>query len=694
VVKYVWDVNGGVGGPIQRDRLWFFTAHRSWGSANSVVGQFGNQEPAGSWFYTPNRSDPAVNDFIQQSDNVRLTWQVSARNKINASYDYEYRCDCHRDVSATSSPEASRVRLYYPQIISFTWNFPVSNRLLLEAGTLTAYLPIDSKTHDGQTEDTIPVVESSTNLAYRASTAGYGRSFSAIQNSRLSASYVTGRHAVKVGFEMRNPQKDYETRGSAISYTFRNRVPTQVTLNAYPLDAKAAGVALALYAQDQWTFKRLTLSPGVRMDYLNAWVPAVHLDSGPYVPARDFPEVKCVPCWNDVTARLSAAYDLFGNGKTAVKGSVGRYLGAELLNLADSNNPQNVSNPSAVRAWSDANGDFIPQENELGPLSNANFGKTVITTRYGDDVLRKNRPYNWQASASIQHELRSGLAVNVGYFWTSWHNFRATQNLDVTPQDYDPYCITFPIDARLPGGGGNQLCGLYDINPAKFGQTNHLLVTQASNFGNQKEVYNGLDLTFTGRLPRGVFLHGGLSTGRTETDRCFVVDSPQALLFCHVKPPFWQPQLKLSVSYPLVWNLQVSGVFQSLPGIPISASYVATNADVRPSLGRNLSGNASTVTISDSAAALGTAAAPGFSFPSPGVIPPQTLFEGRSSQLDVRLTRNFRVAGMRLQGIFDIYNALNASPILATNTRYGPAWLTPTFVLDARLFKFGVQVEF
>jgi hypothetical protein len=121
---------------------------------------------------------------------------------------------------------------------------------------------------------------------------------------------------------------------------------------------------------------------------------------------------------------------------------------------------------------------------------------------------------------------------------------------------------------------------------------------------------------------------------------------------------------------------------------------VATTADVRPSLGRNLSGNASTVTISDSAAALGTAPAPGFSFPSPGVIAPQTLFESRSSQLDLRLTRTFRVAGMRLQGMFDIYNALNASPILATNTRYGPAWLTPTFVLDARLFKFGVQVEF
>jgi hypothetical protein len=364
------------------------------------------------------------------------------------------------------------------------------------------------------------------------------------------------------------------------------------------------------------------------------------------------------------------------------------------LNLADSNNPQNVSNPSATRAWMDANGDFIPQENELGPLSNVNFGKTVITTRYDDSVLRRNRPYNWQASMSVQHELRPGMAINLGYFWTSWYNFRATDHLAVTPRDYDPYCLTFPIDARLPGGGGNQLCGLYDINPAKFGQTNNLIVTQASQFGHQKEIYRGLDLTFNGRLPHGAFVQGGLSTGRTESDRCFVVDSPQSLLFCHVSPPFWQPQIKLSASYPLPWDLRVSGVFQSLPGIPISASYVATNAEVRATLGRNLAGNATTVTISDSAAALGTAAAPGFSFPSPGVIPPQTMFEDRSSQLDLRLTRNFRIHGVRVQGMFDVYNVLNASPILADNTRYGPAWLTPTFVLDARLFKFGMQLEF
>jgi len=689
----IWDTNGGLGGPLKRDRLWFFTAHRSWGSANTVVGQYENAQPADSWLYTKDLSKPAINDFVQQNDNIRLTWQASARHRLNFSYDYEYRCDCHRDVSATTSPSASRVRLYYPQITSITWTFPATNRILLEAGTQLSNLPLESHVHDGQSETTIPVVESSTNLSYRASTAGYGVSFSAVNNTRASASFVTRAHSIKAGFEMRNPRKDYETHGSPISYTLRNGSPTGITLYAYPQDIKASGLTLAGYVQDQWTVKRLTINPGIRLDHLNAWVPAVHLAAGTYVPARDYAEVTCVPCWTNYSPRVSLSYDVFGNGKTAVKGSFGRYLGADLLNLADANNPQNASNPTATRSWQH-NGDFVPQENELGPLNPGSFGTTTITTHYAADVLRKNRPYNYQTSLLLQHEVSSGVAASVGYFRTSWRNFRATDNLDIAPTDFDPYCITLPSDVRLPNGGGNQVCGLYDINPTKFGVANNLLVTEASHYGKQTEVYNGMDLTLSARLPRGAFLQGGMSTGRTETDRCFVVDNPQSLLFCHVKPPFWKPQVKISGSYRLPWSLQASAVFQSLPGIPISASYVATNAEVLPTLHRALAGGNSTVTISDTAAALGTAAIPGFSFPSPGIIPPQTMFENRSQQLDLRFERRFGLGQAKLRAMFDVYNLLNSTPILGINSRYGTAWLTPTFVLDARIFKFGAQLDF
>ena len=136
-----------------------------------------------------------------------------------------------------------------------------------------------------------------------------------------------------------------------------------------------------------------------------------------------------------------------------------------------------------------------------------------------------------------------------------------------------------------------------------------------------------------------------------------------------------QTQFKLNGVYPLPWDFHISAVFQNLPGIPVNTSYVATNAQVQQSLGRPLSGNASTVTITN-------------------IFQPQTMFEHRINQLDMRLTKNVKVGRARVQGQLDVYNVLNTSAILGINTRYGPAWLTPTEILGARLLKVGAQLTF
>ena len=272
-----------------------------------------------------------------------------------------------------------------------------------------------------------------------------------------------------------------------------------------------------------------------------------------------------------------------------------------------------------------------------------------------------------------------GLALNVAYFRTWYSNFAVTDNLAVTPADYNPYCITAPVDSRLPGGG-NQICGLYDITPAQFGKIDNL-VSQASHYGKQTEVYNGVDVTINARFGAGTVLSGGLSTGRTVTDNCAVlVDSPQHR-FCHVTLPFSaQTQFKLSGAYGLPWDVQASATYQNLPGIPITSSYVATNAEIRPTLGRNL-GQCGTSATCNATATI-------------DLIEPNTIFEDRIRQIDFRLSKAFKVGRARLQGQFDIFNAFNASPILAENTRFGASWQQPTQILGARLFKFGAQLNF
>ena len=356
---------------------------------------------------------------------------------------------------------------------------------------------------------------------------------------------------------------------------------------------------------------------------------------------------------------------------------------------------------STTRNWNDTNGNYIPDcdllnpavNGECGAWSDLSFGQVrAPNTIYADDALRgfNIQPYNWQSSASVQQELRRGMAVNVAYFRTWYGNFFATDNLLVTPADYDPFCITVPVDSRLPNSG-QQACGLYDIRPAAFGPVNNL-VTQASHYGKQTEVFNGIDVNLTARFGRGGLFQGGVATGQLVSDNCFVVDSPQQARpgFCHVSQP-WSAatQVKFSVVYPLPWDLQASAVFQNTPGFPIAATYVATNAEIKPSLGRDL-GSCRGAAVCNGTATLGNAT-------TGGLIPLNTLFDDRIQQLDVRFTRVFRMAKTRLRANADVYNIFNGSTILNENTRWATTnnqWQNATQVMGGRLVKFSAQFEF
>src|SRR5262249_34679597 len=251
---------------------------------------------------------------------------------------------------------------------------------------------------------------------------------------------------------------------------------------------------------------------------------------------------------------FAANYDLFGDGKTAVKGSIGRYVLGATVDQADTYNPANVA-ISTTRTWSDANNNLAPdcdlanplRNGECGPLANNAF-LTGTPNTVPDRSIEQGfgvRAYDWQATVSIQRQLLPGVAVFAGYYRTWYGNFTVTDNLLVTPSDYDPFCITAPSDPRLPGGGGSQICGLYDLNQARVGLVNNI-VTFAKNYGKQTEVYSGFDFNITAHLPRGGELSGGANLGNayfpvtntttnfSATNSCFVVDSPQQLYQCNI----------------------------------------------------------------------------------------------------------------------------------------------------------------
>jgi hypothetical protein len=352
--------------------------------------------------------------------------------------------------------------------------------------------------------------------------------------------------------------------------------------------------------------------------------------ASPFVPARSFAPVQNIPNWTDLKPRLGVAYDLFGTSRTAIRASVGRYVESIGTAMPAANNPITTSVTNTTRTWHDpafpsdvpSDGLLVPNcdlqnpaaNGNCGAINNQNFGmNNPGATSYAGDVLQgfnSARGAMWDISTEVQHQLLPGVSVTGGWYRNWAVNFRAF----VTCGDDWGFQSMLQLGAgppNLPNGGGYQVCGLYDIAPQKFGQALNL-VTRASNF-----YAKGADVTCVnqsatpgtpGGVPapstcgrsdffsvnvdtrlRGIRLGGGVDTGRTVNDSCFVVNSPQQLLNCHQVHPFSAlTQIKIHGSYPLPAGFSVSGVLQNLSGTDDEANYSVPNAQIAPSLGRNL----------------------------------------------------------------------------------------------------------
>ncbi len=727
-LKKYREIGGAVGGPIKRNKLWFFQASREGVTQQYADGVKWNKlrQPQ-SLLYEPDLGRRVFSNDYTRDFTLRLTWQAAEKHKIVAASSFQPNCNCVFGLLTTGTqvtPEAAGPHQYNPNTgVNFSWTHPATNRVLLEGGFSAQLqnqndireLKVD---HEGIPDPRVTdyrITDQGLNLTYgNVATRSLPRRQ---YHQRFQMSYITGSHNFKTGVNLdqfivgriADLGRDLYMHGTAVNYRFNNGVPNQLTLLDAPWNYQEAAKSIAFYAQDEWTIRKVTVNAGVRYNEARGSTPEQILGAGFNVPERRFAPTSNVPHYRNLNPRLGVAYDLFGTGRTAIKASLGQY--PDIIRGATAN-PARALTRTTNRTWNDANRNYVPDcdlrnsaaNGECGAWSDLSFGQ-LVGTRYAAGALQGfNTQYeNWQGSVSVQHELRPGFGLNVGYFRT-WYSgncggsgipgaetcLLVTDNLNVTPADYDPYCITVPVDSRLPGGGGNRLCGLYDVNPALFGQVNNL-VRPASDFGGKlTRMYNGVDVTINARFAGGGQVSGGLSVGRTVTDDCLVVDSPATVQsdatrpagYCRVTPP-WSAstQVKFLVVYPLPWDIQTSAIYQNSAGIPITAGLVVNNAAIAPSLGRNL------------AACRGAAVCNATN--TVALIAPQTMFEPRLQQVDLRFSRLFRMGGTaRLRGNFDVYNIFNASNVLAMNTTYGPAWKDVNQVLFGRSLRVGAQFDF
>jgi hypothetical protein len=666
-LDFNWDSNVALGGPIRQDKAWYFTAFE--------LSQF-NILVANVFF--PDGTQADTGGKVKPNGTARVTFQLSNRDKMSFAYNNTTSLTERYDFNATTSPEAG-LRVNSPLNYSgqLKWTRTATSRLLIEAGQSMA-----ASTYHWEYQPEVGLYEvakrnAATGVTSNASSIAPVENFNQSYSSIVNVSYVTGSHAFKTGVNLTrgNGRTKVEPHGDIVVLNFLTPTSGTVTLRNSPVTARERlNADLGFYVQDKWTVDRLTITPGVRFDYLNASLPDQTAPAGRFVPARSAPATPCLPCWNDWSVRLGGSYDLFGDGKTALKGSVGKYLASMALGRAEASNP--IRSDSDTRTWNDldrngtaldANGNA--QYNEIAPVgTNVNFGLPIGATRFDQSTPR---PTNWEQTVSVQHEVWPGVAVTAGYYHRTFQNQTITRNLAISTTDYSTYTVTAPRDGRLPNGGG-EVITRYNLNPAKqLTPPDNVSTFSTAN----TRVYDGVEISVNARLPRNAFVLGGVTTQRTATNNCDVVNrNPDDLRFCDQEPPF-RTLYKVSAAYTLPYDVQLSGSLQAVPGGDIAANFTYNSAYA----GITLTGaNSRTVNL----------------------IEPNTTFYDYQTQLDVRASRNFRFGSRRLQGYVDMFNVLNASTVVSLNTTFGsnatlnPNYRQPLVVMQARRIQLGARFDF
>jgi hypothetical protein len=683
-VDHISDYNFAIGGPIRQDRLWYFTTIR----------RIATNEIVANNFYKDGR--PGIEDQWIYNMLARFTWQMTPKNKITAYYDRYPKFKGH-EMGALTDPETAAARrdwrhaIYYTGSVKYTST--LSSRLLLEAGYSTniEYLYIgyqpgiqqsrgmpDWYTQVGKVETISPGVTTQFAAWDGRTTPANGIDPKKYVAS-TSLSYVTGSHNFKAGFQwgFGSYVLEYDINADLVQ-RYRNGLPDIVRVYNTPVRSEEfLNGDIGFFAQDSWTMRRLTLNAGVRLESFRGQISEQDVAPGRFAPARHFDKQTCMPCWLDVTPRVGASYDLFGNARTALKATANRYMAGQTLSYARRYNP--LALDSDDRTWDDLNRDNVAQDIEIGASNDRTFGLPVQNRRPADDLARE---YDWEYSAGVQHELMRGLSVSGSWFHRRTYNLLRSDNVLINSGDYTPVDIVSPVDG--------QVFGVYNLHREKQGQVATVDVN-SPNSDLRSRTYNGFELGMNGRYGPASFF-GGWTFDRLVDVNCDSQHDPNQTVGGIVQHAFcdqgaydlpFRHEFKLAGSYRLPLDIQVNAAFQSYPG-PTRGTFWSIGRTTRYAPGCAGPCTPGALVIPNLTPASLTVA----------LIEPGGDYYGRLNQLDLGFRKLFRIGRFQYSGQIDMFNFLNSSYVKSETRTYGSALGRPLSTLQPRTLRLAAQMRF
>jgi hypothetical protein len=729
------NTEGSLGGPIKKDKVWFFGSARVFLldtlPADTFYGIPGTETPTSAPL--PDMSKQAVDGQGIKSFQARITWQLSPKNKLTV---YNDRLLKHRNSDMTAGVD--------PATASNVWKSPIyttgsvkfsstaTSKIFIESGFSTNYERYTIFAQPGLAKvpyspawySQVSKVDYGLGTYWNFATfpeyGAYPDRFSASG----SVSYVTGEHNIKVGIQDTwGRYRLTETINGDLQAEFFEGVPYAAYVFNTPFDNRTnLNADLGIYAQDSWTMKRLTLNYGARWEYFSSGIPLEKSGVGRFVSqARSFGPID-MPTWKSIAPRGGAVYDLFGNQKTALKFSMGRYEQAGTTGFAARYNP--LSENGVDVSWTDLNGDGVPQGElgcvyltrgcELNVSGNgttpaelpADFGLANLPS-FDPDIKRM---YNVETTVSVQQEIRNGLSVSAGYYDRRYHNLWRRTNTGVTFADFTPFTAYSPIDGAP--------ITYYNVSAAKTAALSTNLVD--TNAPNRTDNYKGFEYNFNGRLPHGINVFGGGMVERIISNSCDDDWNPNLLLYCDQSKSGlpWRSQFKLAAAIPLPYGFQVGAAFQSLPGYRYGTASLGAESGVAgpsgspsPTQLANPAGkgtvwlvtSSTTYTANSPCVAQGKCAAgqkvdPGITQSSLAIpiLPPMTEYGDRINQLDVNVSKTLKFGGVSLEPRIDFYNLLNVAPVTAIlGLNYGSSsYHQPSVVFNPRTIQVGALLKF